>query len=152
MSERYRIALVCLGNICRSPMAHVVLEQRLADAGLSDRVEVTSSGTGDWHVGEPMDSRASRTLAGAGYDPSRHRASQFDESWFDRDLILVMDRSNLADVLALGAPTEKVRLFRDFDPAPGDGVVPDPYVDGGFHEVLAMVERTCAQIVESLDR
>ena len=75
---RYRIALVCLGNICRSPMAHVVLEQRLAEAGLDDRVEVASSGTGGWHVGDPMDERAAATLAAAGYDPSRHRARQYD--------------------------------------------------------------------------
>ena len=65
---RYRIALVCLGNICRSPMAHVVLESRLADAGLDDRVEVASSGTGGWHVGKPMDSRAAASLTAAGYD------------------------------------------------------------------------------------
>ena len=59
-------------------MAHVVLEQRLADAGLADRVEVTSSGTGDWHVGEPMDRRAAATLTAAGYDATRHRARQYD--------------------------------------------------------------------------
>ena len=71
---RYAVELVCLGNICRSPTAHVVLEQRLAEAGLDDRVVVDSSGTGDWHVGSPMDSRAAATLSAAGYDPSRHRA------------------------------------------------------------------------------
>ena len=74
---RYRIELVCLGNICRSPMAHVVLEARLAEAGLDDRVEVTSSGTGDWHVGKPMDRRAAATLTAAGYDATRHRARQW---------------------------------------------------------------------------
>ena len=63
---RYRVELVCLGNICRSPMAHVVLEGRLAEAGLDDRVEVNSSGTGDWHVGEPMDRRAAATLCSSG--------------------------------------------------------------------------------------
>ncbi len=95
----YRIALVCLGNICRSPTAHVVLEQRLADAGLADRVEVASSGTGGWHVGNPMDSRAAATLSAAGYDPSRHRARQYDASWpAAYDLVLVMDEANLADV------------------------------------------------------
>ena len=65
----YRIALVCLGNICRSPMAHVVLEDRLAEAGLDDRVEVASSGTGDWHVGHPMDPRAAATLSRRGIRP-----------------------------------------------------------------------------------
>ena len=82
---RYRIHLVCLGNICRSPTAHVVLEQRVAEAGLADAVEVTSSGTGGWHVGNPMDPRAAATLAAAGYDPTRHRARQYDAtSWTAR--------------------------------------------------------------------
>ena len=68
MSERpLRIEVTCLGNICRSPMAHVVLEQRLADAGLADDVVVTSSGTGGWHEGEPMDERAATALSAAGY-------------------------------------------------------------------------------------
>ena len=149
---RYRIALVCLGNICRSPTAHVVLEQRLADAGLDDRVEVSSSGTGGWHVGNPMDRRAAATLSSAGYDPSRHRARQYDATWPDaHDLVLVMDESNLADV---GGRTDRIGLFRDHDPEDPGGEVPDPYYGGvdGFEEVLAMVERTSDAIVTALDR
>jgi protein-tyrosine-phosphatase len=101
----YRIALVCLGNICRSPIAHVVLEDRLARAGLDDRVEVVSSGTGGWHDGEPMDRRAAAVLRDAGYDPSRHRARTFSVDWYaENDLILAMDHSNRADMLDV-APT-----------------------------------------------
>ena len=147
---RYRIALVCLGNICRSPMAHVVLESRLADAGLADRVEVASSGTGGWHLGKPMDSRAAASLTTAGYDPSRHLAQQYDASWpTTYDLVLVMDRANLADV---GGRQERVGMFRDFDPEDPGGEVPDPYYGGddGFEEVLAMVERTSDAVVEEL--
>lgn len=146
----YRLALVCLGNICRSPMAHVVLERRLAEAGLADRVDVDSSGTGGWHVGDPMDSRAAAALAGAGYDPSRHRARQYDDGWRSTyDLVLVMDGSNLADV---GGPAERVMLFGAFDPVEPGGEVPDPYYGGpdGFEEVLAMVERTSDAIVAAL--
>ncbi len=154
---RFHIELVCLGNICRSPMAHVVLEQRIAEAGLGYRVEVTSSGTGDWHVGQPMDRRAAATLTTAGYDATRHRAQQFARSWLDaHDLVLVMDRQNLADVLA-GGPEDgidpaRVRLFRDFDPRVPGGEVPDPYYggDSGFEEVLDMVERTSAALVGAL--
>ena len=145
---RYRIALVCLGNICRSPMAHVVLESRLADAGLADRVEVASSGTGGWHLGKPMDSRAAASLSAAGYDPSRHLAQQYDASWpTTYDLVLVMDRANLADV---GGRQGRVGMFRDFDPEDPGGEVPDPYYGGddGFEEVLAMVERTSDAVVE----
>ena len=74
----YRIAFVCLGNICRSPMADVVLTQLLDDAGLATKVEVTSCGTGTWHLGEPMDPRAAAQLLAEGYDASAHRAQKFD--------------------------------------------------------------------------
>lgn len=147
---RYRIELVCLGNICRSPMAHVVLEARLADAGLDGVVEVSSSGTGDWHVGDPMDRRAAAALTAAGYDATRHRARQ----WADldaADLYLAMDADNLAGI---GGPGERARMFRDFDPRePGDDV-PDPYYGGddGFEEVLGMVERTATAIADRLRR
>jgi protein-tyrosine phosphatase len=160
---RYRLALVCLGNICRSPMAHVVLEQHLADAGLLDRVDVRSAGTAGWHVGKPMDRRAAATLREAEHDPSRHRARQFDATWFGEvDLVLAMDTANLEDLRALlpadGDP-QRLGRFRDHDPeaAGGDRDVPDPYYgdDDGFALVLAMVERTSAsltaRIAERLD-
>jgi protein-tyrosine phosphatase len=97
-------------------------------------------------------------LSQAGHDPSRHRARQFTPDWFDHDLILAMDRSNLADILALDPPDpSRVRLFRDFDPAPDAGPesgaeVPDPWYGGqqGFTDVLAMVERTSARLVAQL--
>jgi len=147
---RYAVALVCLGNICRSPTAHVVLERRLAEAGLDDRVVVHSSGTGDWHVGNPMDRRAAATLSAAGYDPSRHRAQQYDDSWADQeDLVLAMDQDNLAD---LGGRSQRVGLLRDFDPADPGGEVPDPYYGGadGFAEVLAIIERTSDALVAEI--
>lgn len=146
---RYRVALVCLGNICRSPMAHVVLASTLAGAGLDDRVSVASSGTGGWHVGQPMDERAATTLSEAGYDSSRHQARQYDATWLDdHDLVLAMDADNLAD---LGGPSDRVALFRAFDPD-GPGDVPDPYYGGvaGFRKVLAMVERTSAELTRLL--
>lgn len=155
----YRIALVCLGNICRSPMAEVVLSERLARAGLDDRVEVTSAGTGGWHVGEPMDRRAATTLAAHGYDGSQHRAAQFEPHWYDdHDLVLAMDASNHTDLLDLGtdADPDRVRMFRDFDPrATGaDRDVPDPYFGGddGFTHVLRTVERTAEAIVTTLEQ
>ena len=147
----YRIHLVCLGNICRSPTAHVVLERRLPDAGLGD-VEVTSSGTGGWHVGNPMDERAAAALTAAGYDATRHRAAQYDAAQASSyDLVLVMDETNLADV---GGRSERVGLFRDLDPVDPGSAVPDPYYGGddGFEEVLAMVERTTDAIVAELGR
>ncbi len=145
-----KIAVVCLGNICRSPMAEVVLRDRLDGCGL-DEVELVSAGTGGWHVGDKMDRRAAATLLEAGYDPERHRARQWpvgDPETYD--LVLAMDADNLAD-LAGQAPESGLRMFRDFDPE-GPGDVPDPYYGGaeGFREVLSMVERTSDAIVASL--
>ena len=152
--RRYRVAVVCLGNICRSPMAHVVLEDRLEQAGLDGTVEVVSSGTGGWHVGNPMDRRAAALLTAHGYDATRHRARQFEPDWFDDcDLILAMDGDNYADITALG-PGDRVAMFRDFDPraADHDRDVPDPYYGGddGFAAVLAMVERTAEALTAAL--
>lgn len=161
MSDRpLRVEVTCLGNICRSPMAHVVLEQRLADAGLADDVVVTSSGTGGWHEGEPMDERAATALSAAGYDPTRHRARTFTtDTYAEADLMLAMDARNHADMTEL-APTvadaERVRMFRSFDPgaAPGDDEVEDPWYGGaeGFQQVLAMVERTSDAVVAAVPR
>ena len=157
----YRIALVCLGNICRSPMADVVLNDRLAASGLDRTVEVVSAGTGDWHVGNPMDRRAAALLTSHGYDATQHRAQQFTARWFEEhDLVLAMDESNVADLRAefgdaLDDP-DRLMLFREFDPRgrDGDREVPDPYYGGddGFATVLAMIERTCEEIVAALDR
>jgi protein-tyrosine phosphatase len=131
-------------------MADVVLSAKLADAGLADRVEVASCGTGDWHVGRPMDQRAAATLRTAGYDPSRHRAQQYADHWASSyDLLLAMDDANLAD---LGGRGGRVAKFRDFDPVEPGADVPDPYYGGhaGFEEVLRMVERTTDAIVAAL--
>jgi len=162
---RYRVALVCLGNICRSPTADVVLAAKVAGAGLGDRVEVASCGTGGWHVGDPMDHRAAAALRAAGYDPSRHRARQWSARWLDEhDLVLAMDEQNLADV---GGRSPRVMLLGDMllgDMLVGDMLlggldadgpgakVPDPYYGGasGFQEVLAMVERCCDALVHEI--
>ena len=143
---RYRIAVVCLGNICRSQIAGVVLNARVREAGLDDAVEVVSAGTGTWHAGEPMDQRAAAVLSSEGYDGTQHRAQQVVASWLnDHDLLLAMDRENLRDLRALGPVEEgRVRLFRDYDPVEPGGEVPDPFFgeESGFREVLAMVQRT----------
>lgn len=149
----YRIAVVCSGNICRSPVADVVLNSRIAEAGLADRVQVESFGLGDWHVGNPMDSRSAASLTASGYDGSRHRARQFARAHVAAyDLVLAMDHGHLRDLRVAGVAPERLRLFRDFDPDPGDGQVPDPYFGGpeGFREVLAIIERTADALVAAL--
>ncbi len=133
-------------------MAEVVLRQALDDRGLGDRVVVESAGTGGWHEGDPMDERALRILTERGYDGSAHRARQFTRDWFDRyDLVLAMDRDNLANLRRMAPAGVEVRLFRSFDPAaPPDAEVPDPYYGGreGFEEVLALVESAAEGVAQ----
>jgi len=136
----YRILMVCLGNICRSPMAEVILRDELDHAGLDGQVTVESAGTGDWHIGGPMDDRARAELGRRGYDGSAHIARQITPHWLGNyDLFIVMDRKNLAnlrrmadDDLADGAGLEgRLQLMRAFDPAAGpEAEVPDPYHGG----------------------
>jgi protein-tyrosine phosphatase len=141
-------------------MAHVVLEHRLAEAGLDEHVTVVSAGTGTWHLGEAMDARAAAALAAAGYDPSGHVARRFTTDWYaENDLILAMDASNHADISELApdvAALEKVQMFRAYDPEASerDNEVPDPWFGGaeGFDHVLRMVERTADALVEALSR
>jgi protein-tyrosine phosphatase len=134
----YRICLVCLGNICRSPMAETVLRHFLAKAGLDRAVVLDSAGTGDWHIGEPMHRPAQLALTGRGYDGSAHLARQFQPSWLaGRDLILAMDARNLAALRQMAAPgdRDRIRLFGEVgglsdpkDPLSPEGPeIPDPY-------------------------
>ncbi len=154
----YKLCVVCLGNICRSPMAETLIRAELAAAGLAERVSVESAGTGDWHLGEPMDRRARAELTRRGYDGSAHRARQIGAAWLDQfDLLIAMDASNLRN-LRLMAPGRsdlagRIRLFRSFDPAAPEGAqVPDPY-DGGpeeFARVFDIVHAAARGLVAAL--
>ena len=138
-----RVEIVCSGNICRSPIGEVVLRAKLAEAGIDD-VQVTSSGTGGWHAGDPMDPRAAAALRRRGYDGSAHRARRFQPGWFaERDLVLAMDSGHVAELGRAG----DVQLFADVD-------VPDPYYgdEAGFDDVLAQIEKAADQWVDRLRR
>jgi len=151
----YRICCVCLGNICRSPMAEVVLREQLRKAGLGGKVVVDSAGTGDWHIGDRMNSKARRELTRNGYDGESHRARQFQRSWVkERDLILAMDAANLRDLRALAASKEdqdRIRLFGEIAALDGQDV-PDPY--GGtaddFAYVRVLLEKGMSLLVAQL--
>ncbi|MEV1006307.1 low molecular weight protein-tyrosine-phosphatase [Streptomyces sp. NPDC049881] len=155
-----RVCMVCSGNICRSPMAEVVLRARLDEAGEGDRFVVDSAGTGDWHAGEHADPRTTEALLAAGYDTSAeaHVARAFDRDWFARyDVVVAMDRGHERSLRALARTPEeraKVKLLRTFAPGAGtDGTgpgaarrgdldVPDPYYDDdtAFADSLRIVE------------
>ncbi|HEV2997758.1 MAG TPA: low molecular weight protein-tyrosine-phosphatase [Solirubrobacteraceae bacterium] len=153
------ILFVCLGNICRSPTAEGVMRELVSRAGLQERIELDSAGTGAWHVGESPDARARAAARARGIE-LESRARQVDRGDFERfDLILAMDRSNLADLrrVAPEGPTRaRLALLREFDPrslARGELEVPDPYHGGprGFEAVLDLVEAACAGLLARID-
>ena len=145
-----RILFVCLGNICRSPTAEIVLRAKAAEAGL--HLEVDSAGTGDWHIGEPPHPPMIEAARARGYDMSTLRARQVGGVDFDRfDLILVADETNLRDVEALrpAGDTTPVELFAPY--AGGDErSIPDPYYTGDFGGALLLVERAAKGLVAQL--
>lgn len=130
-------------------MAEILIRAEVDAAGLASRVSLESAGTGDWHIGELMDRQARAELARRGYDGSQHRARQIEPDWLERfDLLIAMDASNLRDLrqMAAGLPgvTDRIRLFRSFDPdAPEGAQVPDPY-GGGPEEFAAVFDMTRA--------
>ena len=148
-----KILMVCLGNICRSPLAEGIMRSKL-----SEDFKVDSAGTGGWHAGELPDKRSISTAKGRGLDITNQRARQFKKSDFDTfDYIFVMDNSNYKDVLAL-APNEvaksKVKLILN-EIFPGENVdVPDPYYGGqdGFENVFDMLDQACEEIARKLKR
>lgn len=154
----YRVAFVCTGNICRSPMAEIVFRDFAERAGLGSHVVATSSGTGDWHVGERADVRTIEALHRRGYDGERHRARQFTLEDFDRnDLIVALDRSH-ERILSSWARTpddaDKLALLMAFDETAGGTVdVPDPYYAGPgmFDDVLAMIESASRALFRQLE-
>ena len=150
-----RILLVCLGNICRSPAAEAALRAALHDAGLADRVEVDSAGTGDWHVGHPPDPRMVAAAAAGGLVMDGTARLIGAEDFRSADLILVMDHANLDAVRAQAPDAEaaaKVRLFLSFSDGSHGEVVPDPYYGGpdGFAHVVDVVRAGAAGVVAAL--
>lgn len=154
--QKVRLMFVCLGNICRSPLAEAAFRAEVRKAGLSDAFEIASSGTGEWHVGKQADQRMRETAHRYGMSLDDHRAQQFNAGHFaDFDHIFVMDKNNLHDVLFLDRKEQhanKVRLFREFDPEPDDYQVPDPYFGGrqGFEIVFSIVQRTATELLDRL--
>lgn len=153
-NDKIRVLFVCLGNICRSPLAEAVFKHKITDNGLDDRVESDSCGTSNYHIGDPPDPRtiANARKNGVAID---HCGRQFTEQDFETfDYILAMDRSNFVNILRLPNAEkfkEKVQLMRDYDPF-GGGEVPDPYYGGdrGFQEVFEILDRSLDKFIRHL--
>ena len=144
---RVRILMVCMGNICRSPLAEGVFKALVEEAGLSEKIEIESAGTHFYHVGEAPDPRSIQVAKENGYSIEEQRSQQLSLEDFKRfDYLLVMDKRNLRDAKSLCPDPvleSKLKLFLDFSREPlSEMEVPDPYTGGaeGFKHVLSLVE------------
>lgn len=155
----YRIATVCTGNICRSPMAELALRRAFEQAQLGDQVAVDSAGISDEELGNPIDPRARRLLEREGLDPDGHSAQTFDPQWFsNHDLVLAMDVPHHRALTSMAPDAQaqaKVRMFRSFDPAvtelkTGDQGILDPWYGeaAGFEDTWEMITGAVPGILE----
>ncbi len=146
-----RILMVCLGNICRSPLAEGILQEKISRHGLDWTVD--SAGTGHWHIGDRPDSRSIAVARQHGIDITGQRGRQFHPGDFERfDHILVMDTQNRRDVLRLAQHErheEKVRLILEYSHPGQHDSVPDPYYDDdGFETVFQMLDAACDAFIQ----
>jgi protein-tyrosine phosphatase len=156
-SGMIKLLFVCLGNICRSPTAEGVMQHLVAEAGLSDRFELDSAGTGSWHLGDSPDGRSTAAAAARGITLEGAARAVTGADFDHYHLILAMDRYNFRDLQGI-APSDqaevKVRMLREFDPlsTSDDYDVPDPYYGGpqGFDHVIDLVEAACRGLLDEL--
>jgi len=154
------VLFVCLGNICRSPLAEGIFIHRARERGVLHAHRVDSAGTGHWHVGSPADPRAAEVAMRHGIDlPSVARQVDPERDFREFEFILAMDSDNLANLLHAGAPEKRVRLYRSFDPAlagePDHRLdVPDPYFGAGdgFQRVFDMLVCATDGFLDHLER
>lgn len=155
-SRPVRILFVCLGNICRSPLAEGFFRHFVREAGVPSRFRIESAGTGNWHEGEPPDRRALEVARrhGIALVGRARQLTAADLQLFD--YVIAMDADNLADILSLSEavrPDARVHRLREFDPEAGEDLdVPDPYYGGtrGFETVCDIIERSCRRLLEHI--
>jgi len=149
------VVFVCLGNICRSPTAEGVFRAQVAERGLDKFIHIDSSGTSDWHIGQPPDSRASAEASKRGFDISMLRARQATSSDFSKfDFVIAMDNENYTNLSMLANPEQQARLhlFLDFANNVNESEVPDPYFGstGGFPHVLDLIENASDGLLDHI--
>jgi protein-tyrosine phosphatase len=152
---KHRLLFVCLGNICRSPMAEGVFRRVAEEEGVLDRFEIDSAGLGDWHVGQAPDARAQAAARTRGIDISDQCARQVTKADFAQfDLLIAMDGSNYDDLVQLAPKSahHKIRRFLDYAPHVGTKDVPDPFFGGraGFDHALDLIEQGARGLISDL--
>jgi protein-tyrosine phosphatase len=155
--KKVRVLFVCLGNICRSPLAEAIFNHKIQQNGLAVHFEVDSCGTGNYHIGEQPDPRtvASARKHGVAIDHCCRQLTPSDLEYFD--FVLAMDRSNLNNIMRLPNSetfSSKIMLMRDFDPHEKGAEVPDPYFGGeeGFQQVFNILDRTLDHFISHVKR
>lgn len=146
------VLFVCLGNICRSPMAEAVFRQMVWEAGLEKRIHIDSAGIGGWHEGEPPHRGTRKILETRGISHEGIRARQISREDLDRfDIIVAMDSSNLSALRRMADKTSAdLYLLTDFIPETDRSDVPDPYYTGNFEEVYELVEAGCRGLLQMI--
>lgn len=143
MTHVLHVTFVCSGNICRSPIAEKMFAHQICERGLSERVRVTSAGTGGWHAGAGADRRAVRVLRAHGY-PTDHVAAELGDDHLSADLLIGLGRDHVRMLRQLGVDAGRVRMLRSFDPRSGSHTldVEDPYygTDADFENVFTVID------------
>lgn len=155
--KEIRVLMVCMGNICRSPLAHGRFEHLVKEAGLGAHITVDSAGTHAYHVGEPPDRRSQQTALRRGIDISGQRARKVSLSDFEVfDYLLAMDSDNQAILMSLAPPEHrhKVRLILEFAHELNEREVPDPYYGGqsGFEGVYDLIDAASQGLLEEIKK
>jgi len=150
--ERIGVLFICLGNICRSPLAEGLFLQKINERGVASRFRVDSAGTGGWHVGESADPRAQAVAKKYNVNLVSRARQVRPEDFHTFEHLICMDHSNRENVLALGAPEERVRLLLEIDPSHHLEEVPDPYYGGddGFETVYRLIDAACNLLLDEL--
>ncbi|MDX8376986.1 MAG: low molecular weight protein-tyrosine-phosphatase [Mariprofundales bacterium] len=151
--QHLHVVFVCLGNICRSPLAEVIVRYRAEERGLTKQFTFSSAGTGDWHIGNGADKRSCHIANRYNLDLSNHRAQQIrSDNYKQWDRFVVMDQDNLSNLLAMGIPSSQIIMMRQFESSSTIADVPDPYYGrtDGFEDVYQILINNADAVLDWL--